>query len=354
LQILPKEINGVRIIGIDVPGFGVPTHAEAKDILSGAMLKYAAGEIRSGPVSRPRTAATQPTVTLLGEMFPADPVIIGRMLAPMGLAAGPVVPTREWRELFAAFDCAAVAAIHPFYTASVREFENAGRTVIGSAPVGYDGTASWLEAVGKACGVSAEARAAAQNAILPAIKGALSQKPIRGRITVSGYEGSELLVARLLIESGAEVPYVGTACPRTPWSEEDRTWLEARGVHVKYRASLENDIEAMLEFRPDLAIGTTPVVQKAKALSIPALYFTNLISARPLMGPAGAGSLAQVVMTAIGNKHRFDEMSSFFEGVGSGHAAGVWREVPVDHPEFKKKYAGMLAARAKAEESVGT
>src|SRR5215469_6313521 len=30
LQILPKEINGVRIIGIDVPGFGVPTHAEAK------------------------------------------------------------------------------------------------------------------------------------------------------------------------------------------------------------------------------------------------------------------------------------------------------------------------------------
>lgn len=31
LRLLPKEINGVRIIGIDVPGFGVPTHAEAKD-----------------------------------------------------------------------------------------------------------------------------------------------------------------------------------------------------------------------------------------------------------------------------------------------------------------------------------
>ena len=84
---------------------------------------------------------------------------------------------------------------------------------VGSAPVGYDGTADWLEAIGKSCGVSAEARAAAQNAILPAIKGALSQKPITGRITVSGYEGSELLVARLLIESGADVPYVGTALP---------------------------------------------------------------------------------------------------------------------------------------------
>ena len=56
LQLLPKEINGVRIIGIDVPGFGVPTHAEAKDVLSGAMLKYAAGEIRNGPVARPRTS----------------------------------------------------------------------------------------------------------------------------------------------------------------------------------------------------------------------------------------------------------------------------------------------------------
>ncbi len=354
LQLLPKEINGVRIIGIDVPGFGVPTHAEAKDVLAGAMLKYAASEIRSGPVARPRSKAELPTITMLGEMFPVDPIMIGRMLAPMGLAAGPVVPTREWRELFAAFDCAAVAAIHPFYTASIREFEAAGRSIVGSAPVGYDGTADWLEAIGKTCGISADARAAAQNAILPAIKGALAAKPIKGRITVSGYEGSELLVARLLIESGAEVPYVGTACPRTAWSDPDRIWLEERGVHVQFRASLENDIAAMLDHKPDLAIGTTPVVQKAKARSIPSLYFTNLISARPLMGPAGAGSLQQVIMTAIGNQHRFDTMSAFFEGVGSGHASGIWRDVPVDRPEFKKKYAGMLAAKAKSEESVGT
>ena len=48
-----------------------------------------------------------------------------------------------------------------------------------------------------------------------------------------------------------------------------------------------------------LAIGTTPVVQKGKELGIPSLYFTNLISARPLMGVAGAGSLAQVVNGAM-------------------------------------------------------
>jgi chlorophyllide a reductase subunit Y len=76
---------------------------------------------------------------------------------------------------------------------------------------------------------------------------------------------------------------------RTRLSDADREWLEAKGVHVQFRASLEQDLAAMAEFEPDLAIGTTPVVQKAKELSIPALYFTNLISARPLMGPAGAG-----------------------------------------------------------------
>jgi hypothetical protein len=41
------------------------------------------------------------------------------------------------------------------------------------------------------------------------------------------------------------------------------------------------------------------------AARIPALYFTNLISARPLMGAAGAGSLVQVVNAAIANKARF-------------------------------------------------
>jgi chlorophyllide a reductase subunit Y len=356
LQLLPKEINGVRIIGIDVPGFGVPTHAEAKDVLAGAMLAYARSEAEQGPVAAPRAGVSErPTVTLLGEMFPADPVGIGAMLEPLDLAAGPVVPTREWRELYAALDCAAVAAIHPFYTACVREFETAGRPVVGSAPVGCDGTAAWLDAIGETCGVARDKVDAVKNRFLPAIRGALAGAPVRGRITLSGYEGSELLVARLLVESGAEVPYVGTACPRTRWSDPDREWLEAKGVRVQYRASLEQDLSALAEFGPDLAIGTTPVVQKAKAAGTPALYFTNLISARPLMGVAGAGSLAQVVNAAIAGKERFDRMRDFFEGVGEGHAAGVWEDVPKDRPEFRERTRRQLAAKAKqakAEEMV--
>jgi chlorophyllide a reductase subunit Y len=354
LQLLPKEINGVRVVGIDVPGFGVPTHAEAKDVLAGAMLAYARSEAEAGPVAAPATRAERPTVTLLGEMFPADPVMIGQMLEPMGLAAGPVVPTREWRELYAALDCAAVAAIHPFYTAAIREFEAAGRSIVASAPVGVDGTAAWLDAVGAACGVAASKIAEAKNRFLPAIRGALAAKPVRGRITVSGYEGSELLVARLLAESGADVLSVGTACPKTRWSEPDRAWLDSRGIPVRYRASLEDDKAAVDALGPDLAIGTTPVVQHAKAKGVPALYFTNLISARPLMGPAGAGSLAEVVNGAIGNRTRFDRMRAFFEGVGEGATAGVWEETPRDRPQFRAKYAARRIAAAKAEEAVGT
>ena len=365
LQLLPKEINGVRIIGIDVPGFGVPTHAEAKDVLAGAMLKFARNEAMAGPVAMPRQGRnSKPTITLLGEMFPADPVGIGMMLEPMGLAAGVVVPTREWRELYAALDCQAVAAIHPFYTASVREFVAAGRPIVGSAPVGFDGTEAWLQAIGKTCNIAQADIDAAKNKILPAIKSVLAKTPIKGRITLSGYEGSELLVGRLLVESGADLRYVGTACPRTEWSDADRQWLESKGVKVQFRASLEQDLAAIEEYKPNLAIGTTPVVQAAKSASIPSLYFTNLISARPLMGPAGAGSLAQVINNAIGNQGRFDEMKAFFGEIGENHTSGVWesgvgsptaKDVPKDRPEFKANMRRMAEKRdkkRKAEEMI--
>lgn len=340
LQLLPKVINGVRIIGIDVPGFGVPTHAEAKDVLAGAMLQRARSEAEAGPVAAPRGwreqgMDTARTVSLLGELFPADPMVIGGLLAPLGLKVGPTVPTREWRELYAALGCTVAAAIHPFYTASVRELQAAGRPVVGSAPVGAEGTAAWLRAIGEAAEVPRAQVEAAVAAFDPAIRGALARAPIQATVTVSGYEGSELLVARLLIESGATVPYVGTACPRTPWSEPDRVWLEARGCEVQYRASLEQDLAAVERHRPQLAIGTTPLVQACKQRGVPSLYFTNLISARPLMGPAGAGSLAQVINGAIANQARFDTMREFFGETGAGDRAGIWTETPVLRPEFR-------------------
>ena len=164
--------------------------------------------------------------------------------------------------------------------------------------------------------MSATAVDTAKAACLPAIRGALDANPIDARVTVSGYEGSELLVARLLVEAGADVPYVGTACARTAWNDADRDWLASHGVHVQFRASLEQDIAAMRESKPDLAIGTTPVVQKAKEAGIPAIYFTNIVSSRPLFGIAGAGSIAATVSAQTRGRERFSRMVEFF-GAGA-------------------------------------
>ncbi|MBR0658941.1 chlorophyllide a reductase subunit Y [Roseomonas oryzicola] len=356
LELLPKTIGGVRVIGIDVPGFGVPTHAEAKDVLAGAMLRTARLEAEAGPVARPREMQEGLRgVSLIGELFPADPPGIAALLAPLGLGLAPQLPAREWRDLYGALDSVVAAAVHPFYVATVREFRAAGRPVVGSAPVGVEGTAAWLEAIAGAAGVEAARLDDAKARALPAIRAALAANPIQARVTVSGYEGSELLVARLLIEAGAEVPYVGTACPRTEWSAADRDWLAARGTHVQYRASLEQDMAAMKDVRPDLALGTTPLVQKAKELGIPALYFTNMVSARPLFGPAGAASLAGIVAAQTRGRERFGRMVSFFDGVGTPDGAGYgFRERPVDPPGFRERQRKLRAAKAKAEEAVGT
>ena len=64
-------------------------------------------------------------------------------------------------------------------------------------------------------------------------------------------------------------------------------------------------------------------MQAAKERALPSLYFTNLISARPLVGPAGPGSLAQVINATLANRERFTEMEAFFSGVGQGDSAGI-------------------------------
>ena len=75
-------------------------------------------------------------------------------------------------------------------------------------------------------------------------------------------------------------------------------------------------------WRPDLAIGTTPLVQQAKEIGIPAIYFTNMVSARPLFGPAGAGALASIVAAQTRGKERFARMVAFFDTVGTGENTG--------------------------------
>jgi chlorophyllide a reductase subunit Y len=71
------------------------------------------------------------------------------------------------------------------------------------------------------------------------------------------------------------------------------------------------------------------------------------------MGAAGAGSVAQVINAALAGRRRFDEMRAFFEGVGAGAAAGVWEDVPREHPEFAARHRAAVARARRAEEATG-
>ena len=60
------------------------------------------------------------------------------------------------------------------------------------------------------------------------------------------------------------------------------------------------------------------------------------------MGAAGAGSLAQVINTAIGNRDRMANLKGFFEGVGANDTSGVWEGSPNLRPDFRAQHQKKL------------
>ena len=66
-------------------------------------------------------------------------------------------------------------------------------------------------------------------------------------------------------------------------------------------------------------------------------------------------SMAAIVAAQVKGRERFGRMVSFFEGVGTPNGAGYgFRDKPVDPPGFRERQRKIQAAKAKAEESVGT
>jgi len=73
------------------------------------------------------------------------------------------------------------------------------------------------------------------------------------------------------------------------------------------------------------------------------------------MGPAGAGSLAQVINTTIGNTERMSSLREFFDGVGHHDTAGIWEGSPNLRPDFRalnQKKIEKAARAAKAQEMI--
>jgi hypothetical protein len=346
-----EEINGVRIIGIDVPGFGVPTHAEAKDVLAGAMLPMPAPRPSRARCRRPRQGADErPTVTLLGEMFPADPVVIGACWSPWAW------PPARWcrRANGASSTPRSIAPRSPRSIPSTRLHPRVrgGRPRDRRLGAGrLDGTAAWLEAIGAPATCPGRQDRCRQER-LPAGHPRRAAGAHQGPHHAVGYEGSELLVARLLIESGADVRYVGTACPKTPGRSRPRVAGSQGRPGAVPRLAGAGHRRRRASSSPISPSAPRRWCRRPRRVGTPALYFTNLISARPLMGPAGAGSLAQVVNAAMANKPRFDACA-FFEGVGEGDtpASGKTPRSTAHLPQENSPQAGPRIEKARRIEA---
>jgi chlorophyllide a reductase subunit Y len=308
-ELLPREVDGKPVVLVRVPAYAIHSHPEAKDIALAALLRRFTEDIDSA-------AAEPKTLVLLGEVFPADPVMIDGLLRSMGARVLVTIPGRHVDELRLAAQGSAVATLHPFYRESLASLRERGVPVVGGAPIGAEGSAAWIRAVGGALDLDEQTVEEVAAAEEQKAREFLASQPLKGStILVSGYEGNEMLYARLLIEGGAHVPYISTSIGKSMLTAADEAWLRAHGTEaIVYRKSLEDDQRAMDHWNFDLVIGTTSVTAEAKERGIPAVYYTNILSVRPLFLAGGMIASISMARDLLNRKAIYNEMLAFFEG----------------------------------------
>lgn len=303
-ELLPKQVGDAEVVLVRVPAYAIHSHPEAKDVAMAALLR------RLGDRATP---TEERTVVLMGEVFPADPLMIAEVLRRMGVEATIALPGRSIEDIRRAGRAAAFAPLHPFYKESIGVFRSWQVPVVGGAPVGISGSYAWLKSLGAALKldpalvqqVAEEERERAQALV--------SARPLSGSVFVTGYEGTELAYARLLIEAGAEVPYVSTSIAPDPLVLPDEMWLRAHGTkEVVYRKALEEDMAALDRYPVDLVLGTTPFAAAAKERGIPALYFTNQLASRPFFLSGGMAATIGFIAEALKSGPRYRFMQDFF------------------------------------------
>ncbi|MBP1468177.1 chlorophyllide a reductase subunit Y [Candidatus Chloroploca sp. M-50] len=304
-ELLPTEIDGKPVVLVRVPAYAIHSHPEAKDIALAAVMRRFLDP----------SAETEPgTLALLGEVFPADPLLIDGVLRKMGGRLMTTLPGRHVDELKLAGRAAAVAAVHPFYRETVSLMRERGVGVVSGAPVGAEGSVAWLRAVGAALDLDEDLVERVAEEEVAVIKGFLASQPLKGAtIMLSGYEGNEMLYARLLVEGGAHVPYISTSIGPSMLTAADEAWLKARGTEaIVYRKAIEDDKAAMEHWTFDLVIGTTTLAAHAKELAIPSVYYTNILSVRPLFLAAGVMGSLTFVRDLMNRQPLYQRMVDFF------------------------------------------
>ena len=303
-ELLPRKVGDAEVVLVRVPAYAIHSHPEAKDIAVAALLNRLAE--REGAIN-------EKSVVLLGEVFPADPLAIDAVLRRMGVSETIFLPGRSLEDFRRAGRAGALAPLHPFYKESMNVARTWGMPVVGGAPVGITGTAAWLKSVGNALKLDPELVQQVVDEEREKAQAIVAARPLSGRVLVTGYEGTELAYARMLVEAGAEVPYVSTSIGQDPLVLPDELWLKAHGTkEVVYRKALEEDVSALDRYQPDLVFGTTPFASIAKDRGIPAMYFTNQLASRPFFLSSGMAATIDFVAGVLTKGDRYRWMQEFF------------------------------------------
>ncbi len=303
-ELLPEKAGNAKVQLVRLPAFQIKSHPEAKDVAVSTLL---------GRFADFESPKRNKSLLVVGEIFPVDLMAIGGVLQKIGVESVIALPAADIEDYVEAGRIEACAVLHPFYERTVSLLEKKGIRIISGNPVGAGATATWIEKIGEVLDLDRETvrRVAAEEKEKAA---AVIEKfgNLSGKVLVAGYEGNELPVVRLLLEAGLEVPYASTSIARTVLGEEDHQLLSMLGTEIRYRKFLEEDMQAVLKYEPDLVIGTTSLDSFAKERGIPAIYYTNNISSRPVFFAAGAGTVLGMVAGLLGRKEVFRKMKEYF------------------------------------------
>ncbi|MEI8185117.1 MAG: chlorophyllide a reductase subunit Y [Chlorobiaceae bacterium] len=304
-ELLPRKAGNAEVLLVRLPAFQIRTHPEAKDVAVATLLRR---------LARFEGTKKAKSLVVLGEIFPVDAMTIGSILQKIGVQSVIVLPGAALEDYIEAGQAEACAVLHPFYERTVALLEEKGIKTVKGNPIGANATEQWIRRIGEALDldpfiVQTVAQEEGQKA-----RDVLTQfKHLKGKVIIAGYEGNELPLVRLLLEAGIEVPYASTSIARTALGEEDHNILSMLGTEIRYRKYLEEDMQAVLDYKPDLVIGTTSLDSFAKERGIPAIYYTNNISARPLFFAAGAATVLGMISSLLGKKEVFQNMKNYFK-----------------------------------------
>ncbi len=304
-ELLPKKVGNAEVVLVRIPAYLIKSHPEAKDIAIEALLKRFA---------QTPTSERKKSVAIIGEIFPLDAMMIGQVLERIGVESVITLPSQQLDDYKDAGSVECAVVLHPFYERVEEFFRARGVKVVGSNPVGVNATYKWIKDIGDALGLDETITEQVAQEEKTKIKAVIDAKKMKGTVIVAGYEGNEFPLVRLLLEAGVNVPYASTSIAHTELGEGDHKLLTMLGTELRYRKTLEEDRRAVLKYKPDLVVGTTSLDSYVKELGIPAVYYTNIISSRPIYFAQGASVMLDLIQSLVQKRDAFEKMKRFFEG----------------------------------------